>query len=445
MASDPLSLKRYRQELQRLVDRLLWDQDLNAAPWWRRVLVRSIQIVYAIGRDISEGQLSLRAMSLVYSTVLGFIPTLALIFAVLKSLGVHNVMEGALNDLFEVLGDRREMVVGQVIDFVDNIQVGVIGITSMGLLLYLVLDMMRKIEVSFNFIWGVSQGRSWSSRVSEYLFAVIVSPLLIFLSISITSSVNTAFFANFLERLTFGSTLVNFFAFLFPLLFMSLAFAFAYSFLPNTKVRFSSALIGGFVTTIVWKLMGAFFGGFLITAARESIYLAFATVLALMIFAYVGWLVVLLGSDIAYYHQYPGKARIGRKPVVLSITQQEQLTLAVAALIIHRFKNRLHPLSQDDIARQLGTNPMTIERAIGHLIGTGLLAGTAEDPPTYLPTGSVENCTMLEIWRSLRESQAGQLHENLDLPEYRLARDFLRQLDDAASEKLATQKFIDSA
>ena len=445
MTFDPLSLNQYRQKLQQLVDRLLWNQDLSAAPWWRRTLVRSAQITFAIGRDISEGQLSLRAMSLVYSTVLGFIPTLALIFAVLKSLGVHSAMEGALNDLFEILGDRREEVVSQVIGFVDNIQVGVIGITSMGLLIYLVLDMMRKIEVSFNFIWGVSRGRSWSSRVSEYLFAVIVSPLLIFLSISITSSVNTVFFSNFLERLTFGSTLVNIIAFLFPLLFMSLAFAFAYSFLPNTKVKFSSALIGGFVTTIVWKLMGAFFGGFLITAARESIYLAFATVLALMIFAYVGWLVVLLGSDIAYYHQYPGKARLGRKPVSLSITQQEQLTLAVAALIFHRFKNKLHPLNQDEIARQLGTGPMTIEQALSHLTDSGLLAKTGEDPPNYLPTGSIEDCTMLEIWRSLRDFEAGRLHGNLDLPEYQQAGDFLRQLDQAAAEKLATQKFIDSA
>ena len=165
MAFDPLNIAQHRQSLQQLVDRLLWDQDLGKAPWWRRTLVRSAQITFAIGRDISEGQLSLRAMSLVYSTVLGFIPTLALIFAVLKSLGVHNVMEGALNDLFEILGDRREQVVTQIIDFVDNIQVGVIGITSMGVLIYLVLDMMRKIEVSFNFIWGDLPTGSWPTCI----------------------------------------------------------------------------------------------------------------------------------------------------------------------------------------------------------------------------------------------------------------------------------------
>jgi len=438
MASDPINLQSFKQNIQQHAASLLWANNLATAPRWRRLLVRTAQLIFAISRDIAEGQLSLRAMSLVYSTVLGFIPTLALLFAVLKSLGVHNVMEGALYDLFEIMGERRELVVTQIIDFVDNIQVGVIGITSTGLLIYLVLDMMRKIESSFNFIWGVSRGRSWSNRVSEYLFAVIVSPLLIFLSISITSSVNTVFFSNLLERLAFGSALINFIAFLFPLLFMSLAFAFAYSFLPNTRVRFSSALTGGIVTTIVWKLMGAFFGGFLISAARESIYLAFATVLALMIFAYIGWLVVLLGSDIAYYHQYPGKARTGRKPQSLSIAQQEELTLAVAALIIQRFKNKLPPLSHDEIVSQLGTNPNTTEQALNHLLSIGLLASTDSEPPSFLPTGSIEDCTLLEIWRSLRETQSTELHGNLDAPEYQLARNFLRQLDQAAADKLAT-------
>lgn len=407
--------------------------------------MRSAQILFGILRDVSEGQLSLRAMSLVYSTVLGFIPTLALIFAVLKSLGVHNAMEPALNTLLEALGDRREEVVGQIIGFVDNIQVGVIGITSMGMLIYLVLDMMRKIESCFNYIWNVSQGRSLSSRISEYLFAVIVSPLLIFISISITSSVNTTVVTNYLDRLAFGGVIINFFAFLFPLLFMSLAFAFAYSFLPNTKVRFSSAFAGGIVTTIGWKLMGAFFSNFMIGAARESVYLAFATVLVVMIFAYVGWLLVLLGADIAYYHQYPSKTRIGRQPMPMSINQHEQLTLAVAALIIHNFQNQQQPLSDEQISSRLGVGQLVAERVLRHLVNSGLLARTGDEPPRYLPSGSIENCTLLEIWRSLRDSQASDLQENLDLPEYQQAREFLRKIDLVAEEKLGSQKFIDTA
>ena len=278
----------------------LWQQEFASLPLGKRFLIRSCQILTAVIRDLVQGQLSLRAMSLVFTTLIGLFPLLALSFAILKSLGVHNALEPALLTLLEPLGDRSIEVTSQILAYVDDIQVQLIGVTSIGLLLYIVLDMMRKIESSFNYIWAVKRGRSWSSRVSEYLLAVIVSPILLFLSISITSSVNTNFFERFLESLSFGGLIIEAMALIMPILFMSLAFAFAYSFLPNTRVRFGSALLGGFVTTIIWKLMGSVFQGFFVASARESIYLAFATAIAVMFFAYIGWLVALIGSSIAF-------------------------------------------------------------------------------------------------------------------------------------------------
>ena len=109
MAFNTIRVSQLRQTVQTRVATFLWGRNTAALPLWHRFLVRSAQILFGILRDVSEGQLSLRAMSLVYSTVLGFIPTLALIFAVLKSLGVHNAMEPALNTLLEALGDRAAL------------------------------------------------------------------------------------------------------------------------------------------------------------------------------------------------------------------------------------------------------------------------------------------------------------------------------------------------
>lgn len=434
-------LSQLRERLGRRVTYLLWEQPLESASLPRRFLVRTVQIIYAIGNDWRQGQLSLHAMSLVYSTVLGFIPMVALIFAVLKSLGVHNAMEPTLLTLLEALGDRREEITAQIIQFVDNIQVEVIGITSLGLLVYLVLDMMRKIESSFNYIWSVSRGRSWSSRVSEYLFAVIVSPLLIFISISITSSVNTHIFARLLEDLAFGSSLLAAMAFLLPLLFMSLAFAFAYSFLPNTRVQFSSAFIGGLVTTIIWKLMGAFFQGFFITAARESIYLAFATVIAVMIFTYVGWLVALMGSDIAYYHQYPARCRLGRRQLVLSPRQKEQLALIVAAMIIRRFQNGEQPLNADQLALRLGVSTLAIDDTLAELQQVGLLVATSEIPSRYVPATGTGHNRIADVWARIRNHGVVSLGIPDGLAEAKLIETFLSRVDEAVGRELGAASF----
>ena len=442
MQSDNNSLRRQYHQLRERISYRLWEQDHSRSHWTVRLMLRSCQILYAISRDLKEGQLSLRAMSLVYSTILGFIPLIALVFAVLKSLGVHNAMEPALLTLLEALGDRREEVTRQIIEFVDNIQVQVIGITSIGLLVFLVLDMMRKIESSFNYIWSVSQERSWSSRVSEYLFAVIVSPLLLFISISITSSVNTNIFTRFLEGLTFGSTIISAIAFILPLLFMSLAFAFAYSFLPNTRVQFRSAFLGGTVTTIVWKMMGAFFQGYFITAARESIYLAFATVIAVMIFTYFGWLVALLGSNIAYYHQFPLRCRTGRQHLKLSATQQDLLALSIAALVLRGFQSGQAPLDSDQLANRLGISNTVIDATLARLIAVGLLVATAESRPRYVPATAVQQSRVVDIWRALRTTGAGTLPLNPALAEVRGMSSFLSRLENAVEHDLGDERFV---
>ncbi len=425
-------------------NRFLWQQNTSLLPLPQRLLIRTIQIFIAVMRDLLQGQLSLRAMSLVFTTLIGFFPLLALTFAVLKGLGVHNALEPTLLTLLEPLGDRANELTTNILNYVDNIQVQLIGITSVGLLIYIVLDMMRKIESSFNYIWSVKQGRSWSSRISEYLFAVIVSPLLLFLSISLTSWVNTNFFETFLEKLLYGSFVIEFTAFITSILLMSLAFAFAYVFLPNTRVRFSSAFIGGLVTTIIWKLMGSVFQGFFVSTARESIYLAFATAIAVMFFAYIGWLVALVGSSIAYYHQDPGKARSGRERAHYSIAQQEELSLTLAAIIIRRFQQGLPPLTEAELANALSGNPIVIEGPLESLKRIGLITSTADEPPRFLPLKSVTECSILEVLSALRRLEADPHKGDIQSADLRVVREFQEAAETLLQRELGDKKFIDA-
>lgn len=427
-----------------LLRKFLWQQDIAKLPYAKRFLIRTCQILIAIIRDLVQGQLSLRAMSLVFTTLIGLFPLLALSFAILKSLGVHNAMEPTLLTLLEPLGDRSVEVTGQILSYVDELQVQLLGVTSIGLLLYIVLDMMRKIESSFNYIWAVKQGRSWSSRVSEYLLAVIVSPVLLFLSISITSSVNTNFFERFLENLSYGSLVIEAMALLTPVLLMSLAFAFAYSFLPNTKVRFGSAFLGGFVTTIIWKLMGSVFQGIFVASARESIYLAFATAIAVMFFAYVAWLVALIGSSIAFYHQNPAKARSGRERIIQSVARQEELSLSLASIIIRRFHQGQAALTESQLAFSISNNPIVIEDSLEALAQIGLIAKTGDDPARYQPARSIIDCTLVDIWRALRLRNTDTVDEHTESDDALLVRNFQDKIDAIIEQELGTQKFIDA-
>ncbi|HAJ75086.1 MAG TPA: hypothetical protein DCM64_01390 [Gammaproteobacteria bacterium] len=445
MALQTSNLQALMATLRSRSSAFIWQPQLEAQPFWKRLLIRSLQILRAVLRDMVSGQLSLRAMSLVFITVIGFFPLLALTFAVLKSLGVHNAMEDTLLTLLQPLGEQANELTAQVLDYVDSLQVEVIGIISIGVLLYLLLDMMRKIESSFNYIWAVKQGRSWSSRISEYLFAVIVSPLLLSLSISITSYVNTNFFERVLQNLIYGGLILEFTAFIVSILLMSLAFAFAYGFLPNTRVKFGSAFIGGLVTTIIWKLMGSVFQGFFVASARESIYLAFATPIAVMFFIYIGWLVALIGSSIAFYHQHPAKARTGRGRLQLSISQQEQLNLAVATAIIQRFTAGGEPMNEDELAATIGSSPVAIESALQTLENIGLIVHTGEEPSRFLPSKSVTECTLVDIWKAVRHYNKDQLYDAAESDTMLEVREFQASLDAAVEQQLGQHRIVSSS
>lgn len=438
----PLKLRLYA--LRDSARQFLWQQQLSELPLAKRFLLRSLQILVAVIRDLVHGQLSLRAMSLVFTTIIGLFPLLALSFAILQSLGVHNALEPTLLTLLEPLGERSAEVTTEILSYVDNMQVGLIGVTSLGLLLYIVLDMMRKIELSFNYIWAVKRGRSWSNRVSEYLFAVIISPMLLFLSISISSSVNTNFFERYLENLSYGVFIIQFMAFVTPILLMSLAFAFAYGFLPNTRVKFGSAFIGGFVTTIIWKLMGSVFQGLFVASARESIYLAFATAIAVMFFVYIGWLVALVGSNIAFYHQNPAKARTGREVSIRSIAQQETLCLILATIIIRRFQSSQAALTELALANAISSNPIVIENALQSLEEIGLISKTNDDPPCYLPSTSVNDKTLIGVWKSLRNNRADTLGSNQQSDDVAAIEAFQQELDELVETQLGKKMFTDN-
>ena len=97
----------------------------------RAVAYKTLRTGYAVSRDLINGQLNLHSMSLVYTTLLSIVPLLALSFSVLKSMGVHQRMEPFLFQFFEPMGYQGIQLAEQILGFVDNMKVGVLG--SLGL------------------------------------------------------------------------------------------------------------------------------------------------------------------------------------------------------------------------------------------------------------------------------------------------------------------------
>ena len=109
---------------------IIWETSLSSMHRWQAWLIKMLRIFIATARDIAGGLPTLRAMGLVYTTLLSLVPLLAVSFSVLKGFGVHNQIEPTLLSLLEPLGEQGVEITNKIIGFVDNVNVKVLGSQS---------------------------------------------------------------------------------------------------------------------------------------------------------------------------------------------------------------------------------------------------------------------------------------------------------------------------
>lgn len=402
--------------IRRSIDSLgewIWGAGVHGRPLFVRGPLLALRLVLAVGRDLKEGYLGLRATSLVYTTLLSFAPVLAISFSVLKGIGAHNRIEPFLQDFLEPLGAQGQDIAARIVTFVDNIQVGVLGAVGMALLIYSVIALMHKIETAFNDIWHVSETRSFAQRVRDYLGVLFIGPLLLFLSVAMTTTLQHAATTRswLQDGLHLPADIVDMlFGGLFqvvPYVLFGVAFTALYMFMPNTRVRFVPAVTAGFVTGVLWKVLGQMFGVFVAgSASYAAIYSAFAALILFMIWIYVGWLVVLVGAAMCYYIQYPSNQPLSRKDMQLSPHLREKVALQICAVIGEAFYTDQKGISLPRLAARLRVPSAVIESILAALTASGILALTSGRRPEYLPGRPFDETSVQQMMEALRARDA---------------------------------------
>jgi len=390
--------------LQRLAHRL-WS---TATPvsWPGRVLQTTSRYLFALIRDLATGDISLRAMSLVYTTMLATVPLLGFAFALAKVLGFHRQLEPLLLRALEPIGPRAAEITASITGFADNINGGVLGILSFSLLLLTVVSMAQKVESSFNFVWRVDRPRSFLRRFSEYLSVILIGPLFMLMAITLIAGLSSTALVARLEALRpFGSWIAHV-GDVVPYLMLITAFTFLNVFIPNTRVRIRPALIGGTAGGLTWAASGYLFTNLVVSSARmESIYSGFAIVLILMFWLYISWLVLLLSSQLAFYVQNPFHLRHGQRTAPIDNDARERLCLAIMYLVASDFARPSHGWSNEGLASALRVPREAIEPIMAALEHEGLIVRASEQ--RLIPGRDPHRIPLSEIIASVRGRDRG--------------------------------------
>jgi membrane protein len=309
--------------------------------------------------------------------------------------------------------------------FITNSRSGTAGLIGILTLFVIVIGLFTTIENTFNDIWGVRRGRSWLARILYYWSVITLGALIFFTSLTLLSA--GAFVNVFFEKIPLGAQLKSVFVWMLPsgsvllLLFILTLF---YRLVPNTRVRWSAALLGAVIVTALLFLNNYLaFLYFKRVVLSKSLYGSVSIMPILMIGLYIFWFFVLVGGQITYAVQnvrYRSSQTAWHR---LNHVTRESMSLVVLLLIARRFKVAAPAYAVSELATLIRVPSQILNESLNRLndikLITELPAAEGADPNDlrYQPARPLDQITLEEFRREFEnygEAPTAGLLEHVD-------------------------------
>ena len=420
----------------------LWSVEAGGLPTFRAFFLWVSRVLFIAIRGFQRDRCMFHASALTYITALSIVPVLAFMFAMAKGLGAYDVLiERVISPAMETLFPVAEAAAGevangaengtsslrasitQILDFVATTDASKLGLFGLAVLLWAVVKMLGSVEKSFNEIWGISASRTVVRKVSDYLAIVVIAPILMLTATAITASSKSVDAINYMsEKLHLGPVL-DFLISALPIGVVWVGFTFIYMCLPNKRMRFVSALVGGIGGGTLWHLlMVAFFSVASSTANFNALYAGFAAIPILLVWICFSWVTVLFGAELAAAYQkaptYRGSAYTGPLEKAL----EEVIALRALTLIAANFLKGDKAWNVEALSERMHIPELWIDEVVGHLVGGELLIRVGDDESDSVqPARALEAIHVADVLLVLRgERQSdrfpprGKADERLD-------------------------------
>ena len=294
-----------------------------------------------------------------------------------------------------------------IFDFIQKTSSGKLGVTGMILLIFVAITMLSRVEETFNDIWGVPRGRNWFVRIVQYWAVITLGPFLLACALGLASGPYLQSTKSVIGEMPFIGSL---FFKLLPLVMLWLTFALLYQLVPNTKVRFSAALVGGVVAGSLWHLNNVF--GFLYVSrvvTNSRMYGSLGLVPVFMAGIYLSWLILLFGAQMAYAFQ--NREAYLQDKLAENVNQRgrEFVALRLMTCISQRFQRGLPPVTIREISSELGVPSRLAQQVLQTLLAARLVVEIAGAETGYSPARPLETINCHHILLAMRATQGQEL------------------------------------
>ena len=272
------------------------------------------RILYLTIRFFTEKRVTAQAAALTYSSLLAMVPILAVIFAIARGFGYNKYIEIWFREMMSTQPQMADLIVDFVNRYLVHTQSGVFLGIGLLFMLYTTLMLVNNVEETFNEIWQVSNARPIMRSLINYLAMFFIFPILIIISMGL--SIFMATVANAIERFRLIASGVNWLLDLSPSILMSLLFVLLYVYMPNTKVKWSCAIIPGILAGVAMHILQLFYIYSQIwVTGYNAIYGSFAALPLFMLWVQISWTICLFGAQLTYTNQNLNRFGINLEPI----------------------------------------------------------------------------------------------------------------------------------
>jgi membrane protein len=378
----------------------LWELDPSSLGGLKGTGVRILQFLSIVTSNFLANNSLLRASALSFTTLLSFVPLFALAFSLLKGLGAQNRLAPLI---LNQVAAGSEVVVNRILSYINNTNVGSLGAIGVAGLLFTAISMLGSVEEAFNVSWGVSETRTLYRKFSDYLSVLLSAPLLLLAATSITTTLQSKWLTSWVFERTYLGDFFLMLLSLTPYLSVWIALLLLYSYIPNTRVRFKSALLGALLAGTLWQLAQWCYIHFQVGVGNyNAIYGTLAVLPILMVWIYVSWLIVLFGMEVAAAHQQLHTFRWDLRGGAVSQSFRELVSLATLRHIACAFHQGEAGWGEEHLASRVGVPQRIMRDTLRQLIEAGFIVPAAGADATFLPARELDQIALSQVLVALR-------------------------------------------
>lgn len=371
------------------LDRFYRRLTLLRLPRWLHAFLLGLVMV---ARKMSADHVHVRAASLAYWSLVALVPVLVLAAVVLQALGMTAT---PIRDvMFQTLLAGAVSEVGDTLDqIVENLDFRGLGIAGLLGVLWTGSRIFFQAEDAYNHLWGVEVRRPVLGRLLLFYAGVTLGPLVLAYGFHLGDSVSLN--RGFITRLS-------------PLFLSTGAFVAAIRLLPDAKVAWRPAVVGGLLSGLLFEGAKMAFNAYTSLLHTEdtnaAIYGSLALAPIFLLWLYILWLIVLVGVELAYVVQHwqelrmVTEERIGNKR---SRYPDAWMALQCMWVVAQRFSSGEGPVPEGVVAQTLKVDSLLVGPVLAVLSEAGLTVRTETGWMLALPPEQLPLRTVVERYRGL--------------------------------------------